>query len=79
MMTGKLSRGFTIEAAKLLTERGVPAALVCRVLRRWMRHTALAPVCAFPGIGQHRSGMAGIAALKNVVAKQTAERDVQKG
>tara|TARA_R110002020_G_scaffold97698_1_gene232848 strand:+ start:427 stop:678 length:252 start_codon:yes stop_codon:yes gene_type:complete len=65
------SREFTIEAVKLVTERGVSVPQACRdleleesVLRRWMRDAAVSPGSAFPGHGQQRPELAEIAALK---------------
>ena len=85
MTRRKFSREFKIEAVKLVTERGVAVAQACRdldlaesVLRRWMREASTAPVTAFPGNGQQRTELAKIAALKNVVAKLKAERDILK-
>jgi putative transposase len=85
MTRRKFSREFKIEAVKLVTERGVTVAQVCRdldlaesVLRRWMREATVAPATAFPGNGQQRPELAEIAALKKEVAKLKAERDILK-
>jgi transposase-like protein len=50
MTRRKFSREFKLEAVKLVTERGVTVAQVCRdlelaesVLRRWMREAMVAP------------------------------------
>jgi transposase InsO family protein len=58
----KFGREFTIEAVKLVTERGVSVAQACRrlelaesVLRWWMRELTSAPAPAFPGNGQLRA------------------------
>ena len=85
MTRRKFSREFKIEAAKLVTERGVSVAQACgdldlaeSVLRRWMREVTAAPATAFPGNGQQRTGLAEIAALKKEVARLRAERDILK-
>jgi len=85
MTRRKFSREFKIEAAKLVTERGVSVAQACRdldlaesVLRRWMREVTAAPATAFPGNGQQRAELAEIAALKKEVARLRAERDILK-
>lgn len=85
MTRRKFSREFKLEAVKLVTERGVSVAQVCRdldlaesVLRRWMREAASEPSTAFPGNGQQRSEVAEITALKKEVAKLKAERDILK-
>ena len=73
---------FRIEAAKLVTERGVAVAQAARdldlaqsVWRRWMRELTMAPAAAFPGNGQLRADLAEIAALKKDVGRLRAERD----
>jgi len=80
MTRRKFSRDFKIEAARLVTDRGVAVAQAARdldvaesVLRRWMRELATAPVAAFPGNGQIRADLAEIAALKNEVVRLRAE------
>jgi transposase len=85
MTRRKFSREFRIEAAKLVTERGVAVAQAARdldvaesVLRRWMRELTEAPATAFPGNGQMRAELAEIAALKKAVARLRAERDILK-
>lgn len=85
MTRRKFSREFKIEAAKLVTERGVAVAHAARdldvaesVLRRWMRELTAAPAAAFPGHGQIRADLAEIAALKKAVARLRAERDILK-
>ncbi|MCV2865080.1 transposase [Defluviimonas sp. WL0075] len=64
------SREFEIEAAKLVTERGVWVAQARRdldltesVLRRRTKELTAAPAAAFPGNGQMGSDLAEIAAL----------------
>ena len=85
MTRRKFSRDFKIEAARLVTDRGVAVAQAARdvdvaesVLRRWMRELGTAPVAAFPGNGQMRADLAEIAALKKEVVRLRAERDILK-
>lgn len=65
MTKRKFSREFKLEAAKLVTERGVAVAQAARdldvaesVLRRWMRQLSAAPATAIPGNGQMRTELA---------------------
>jgi transposase len=85
MTRRKFSREFKIEAAKLVTERGVSVAQACRdldlaesVLRRWMREVSASPATALPGNGQQRAELAEIAALRKEVVRLRAERDILK-
>ncbi len=68
------NRGFRIEAVKPVTERSVSVPQASQdldpaesVLRRWIREAAAAANSAFPGHGQQRAELAGLAALKNEV------------
>ena len=81
----KFTREFKLEAAKLVTERGVTVAQAGRdlgvhgtVLRRWVKDFAGDPVQAFPGHGQMKPEAAEIARLKREVTKLKAERDILK-
>ena len=83
MTRRKFSREFTVEAVRLVTDRGVAVAQAARdldvaesVLRRWMRELTATPARAFPGNGQMRADLAEIAALKKEVARLRAERDI---
>lgn len=69
MTRRKFSREFTVEAVRLMTEQRVAVALAVRdldiaesVLWRWIREMSMAPGAAFPGNGQMRDDLAGIAA-----------------
>jgi transposase len=81
----KFSREFKIEAARLVTDRGVAEAHAARdidlaesVLRRWTRELTATPAAAFPGNGPMRADLAEIADLKKEVARLRAERDILK-
>lgn len=81
----KFTREFKVEAARLITERGVTVAQVSRdlgvhgtVLRRWVRDLSDAPTQAFPGNGRQGQEQAEITRLKREVAKLKAERDILK-
>ena len=85
MTRRKFSREFKLEAARLVTERGVSVAQACRdldlaesVLRRWMRETEADPRHAFPGHGQVKPEQQEIDRLRREVAKLKAERDILK-
>ena len=85
MTRRKFSREFKIEAIRLVTDRGVAVAQAARdldpaqsVLRHWMPELTAAPAAAFPGNGQMRADLAGIAALKKEVARLCAERDIPR-
>jgi transposase len=80
---GALNRAFKIEAAWLVTDRGMAVAqaawglgLAQSVLRRWMRELTATPAAAFPGNGRMRTSPAEISALKQEVALLRAERDI---
>lgn len=62
----KFSREFKIEAAKMVSERGVSVAQASRdldvhqtVLRKWVKELSRSPREAFPGHGQMKPGTAG--------------------
>ena len=85
MARRKFSREFRIEAAWLVTDRGVAVAQAARDLdvaeslpRRWMRKLTATPTTAFPGNAQMRADLAQIASLKRKVARLRAERDMLK-
>ena len=85
MTRRKFSCEFTIEAIRLVTERGVAVAQAARdldvarsVLRRRMRELTATPAAAFPGNGQMRADLAEISALKKEVARLRAERDMPR-
>ena len=85
MVRRKFTKEFKFEAVKLETERGVAVAQAARdmdlaesVVRRWIREASTAPASAFPGNGQQRAELAGIAALKKEVDKLNAELDILK-
>jgi len=59
MQQRKFSREFKLEAVRLVKDRGVAVAQVCRdldlhenVLRKWIRELLTDPQHAFPGHGQ---------------------------
>jgi len=79
------NREFKLEAAKLVTERGVTVVQAARdldvaesVLRRWIRDAATDTGHAFPGHGQVRPEQQEIDRLGREVAKLRAERDILK-
>jgi transposase len=79
------SREFKLEAAKLVTERGVAVVQAARdldvaesVLRRWIRDAATDTGHAFPGHGKVRPEQQEIDRLRREVAKLRAERDILK-
>jgi transposase len=79
------TKEFKLEAARLVTERGVAFAQAARdlgihpnVLRNWVKECAADPQHSFPGHGQMKPEAAEIAALKREVAKLKAERDILK-
>jgi transposase len=85
MARGALSRAFKIEAARLMTDRGMAVAqaawglgLAQSVLRRWMRELTATPAATFPGNGRMPIDLAEISALKQEVALLRAERDILK-
>lgn len=77
MTRRNFSREFKIQAARLVTDRGVAVDQAARdldvaesVLRRWMRELTATPAAAFPGKGQMRADLAEIAAHKKVAARR---------
>lgn len=76
MIRRKFSREVKVEAARLVTERGVAAAQAARdldvaesVLRRWMRELSGDPAQAFPGNGLLKPDQIEIARFRKEVAK----------
>lgn len=85
MTRRKVSHEFKIEAARLVTDRGVAVTQAAcdldvaeSVSRRWMQELMATPAAAFPGNGQMRSDFVEIAALKKEVARLRAEREILK-
>ena len=81
----KFTREFKVEAAKLITARGVTVAQASRdlevhatQLRKWVKDFGSDPGQAFPGHGQQKPEQAEIARLKREVARLKAERDILK-
>jgi transposase len=81
----KFTREFTVEAVKLIRERGVTVAQASRdlsvhgtVLRRWVQERAADSQQAFPGQGQMKPEQAELARLRREVLKLKAERDILK-
>jgi transposase len=81
----KFSREFKIEAAKMVSERGVSVAQASRdldvhqtVLRKWVKDLSGSPREAFPGHGQMKPEQQEIQRLRREVAKLKAERDILK-
>jgi transposase len=81
----RFTREFKLEAAKLVSERGVSIAQAARdldisgqVLRRWVKELASDPQEAFPGHGQQKADQAELTRLRREVAKLKAERDILK-
>lgn len=81
----KYSREFKIEAAKMISERGVSVAQASRdmgvhqtVLRKWVKAFSGSPGEVFPGHGQMRPEQQEIQRLRREVAKLKAERDILK-
>ena len=81
----RFTREFKLEAAKLVSERGVSIAQAARdldisgpVLRRWVKEFASDPQEAFPGHGQQKADQAELTRLRREVAKLKAERDILK-
>ena len=81
----KFSREFKIEAAKMVSERGVSVAQASRdldvhqtVLRKWVKELSGSPREAFPGHGQMKPEQQEIQRLRREVAKLKAERDILK-
>ena len=85
MARRSFSRGFKLEAVRMVEERGVSVAQATRdldihdnVLRRWVRQYRENPAHAFPGAGQMKPEQAEIAQLKKEIRKLKAERDILK-
>jgi len=85
MRRRRFSRGFKIEAVKLVGERGVSVAQAGRdlgihenVLRKWVKEFGCDPVQAFPGQGQMKPEQLEIERLRREVNKLRAERDILK-
>ncbi len=85
MARRSFSREFKLEAARLVSDRGMTVAEAARdldlhdnVLRRWVRHYRDDPAYAFPGAGQLKPEQAEITQLKKEVRKLKAERDILK-
>ncbi len=85
MQRRKFTREFKIEAARLITDRGVSVAQAARdldvhenVLRKWVKSLAADPAQAFPGHGQMKPEQLEIERLRREVAKLKAERDILK-
>lgn len=85
MQRPKFSRGFKLEAVKLVLEPGVSAALAARDfdvhadgLRKRIREAEGDPGSAFPGYGNLRPEQQEIERLRRELAGMTAERDIQK-
>ena len=83
MQRRKFSRGFKVEAVRLIKERGVSAAQATRdldvhenVLRKWVRELASDPRQAFPGHGQIKPKQLEIEKPWQEVANLKAERDI---
>lgn len=81
----QFSREFTVEAVKLVKERGVTVPQAARaldvherVLRKWVRELAADPQQAFPGQGVMKPEQAEIERLRKEVAKLKMERDIWK-
>jgi transposase len=79
----KFSRGFKVEAVRLIKERGVSVAQAARdldvqenVLRKWVRELASDPCQAFPGHGQIKPEQLEIEKPWREVANLKAERDI---
>src|ERR1700731_4687696 len=78
----KFTRGFKLEAVRLIKERGVSYAQASQdlgvhtsQLRDWVKKFADDPQHAFPGQGQMKPEQLEIARLKREVTKLKAERD----
>ena len=81
----RFSRGFKIEAVRLVRERGVSIAQAAReldvhvnVLRTWVREHRADPVHSFPGVGQQTPEAAELTQLRREVARLKMERDILK-
>ena len=83
--TTEFSRGYKLEAVRLVKERGVSVAQAARdldvhenALGKWVREFGADPKQAFPGHGQVKPEQLGIDRLRREVAKLKAERDILK-
>lgn len=83
MQRRRFTREFKVEAARLVTERGVSVTQVTRdldvhenVLRKWVKAPAADPVQAFPGHGRMKPEQLEIERLRREVAKLKAERGI---
>jgi transposase len=81
----RFSREYTLEAVRLVMERGVSFAQAARdldlhpnTLRQWVRDQAADPEHAFPGEGQQKPEAAEVTQLRREVAKLRMERDILK-
>ena len=81
----QFSRGFKLEAIRLVRERGVSVAQAGRdldigenVLRRWIKEAGADSGQASPGQGQLRPEQLEVDRLRREVAKLKAERDILK-
>jgi transposase len=81
----KYTREFKLEAARLITERGVSYAQAGSdlgvhptQLRTWVKQQAEDPQHAFPGHGQMKPEQTEITRLRREVTKLKAERDILK-
>ena len=81
----RFSREFKIEAAKLVSERGVAITQAARqldvhvnVLRAWVREHRADPGQAFPGEGQQKPEAAELTRLRREVVRLKMERDILK-
>lgn len=85
MAQGGLRRRVTLEAVRLIKDRGVSYAQASEdlgvhtsQLRDWVKKFADDPDCAFPGQGKMKPEQLEIARLKREVNKLKAERDILK-
>jgi transposase len=83
--TTEVSRGFKLEAVKLVRDRGVAVAQAARdldlhenVRRKWVREAEADPQSAFPGNGQMKPEQQEIERLRRELARMKAERDILK-
>ena len=81
----QFSRGFKLEAVRLVKERGVSVVQASRDLkvsegvpRRWIKELTADPGQAFPGQGQLKPEQQELDRLRREVAKLKAERDILK-
>ena len=81
----RFSREYTLEAVRLVPERGVSIAQAARdldlhetSLRNWIQAHRADPQHAFPGEGQQSPAAAELTQLRREVAKLRMERDILK-